>query len=152
MKPDQKALLDEIRTHRSEVFVGEGVTDDCITAAELTLGVTFPKSYREFLRSIGASLWPDEIFGLIEGVPNLSVVALTRQEREDVDPELPPHLIPFAGDGWGNHYCLDTESMTGYECPVVFWNHELDSNQTPRIANEDFWGWLSETVQKAVAD
>lgn len=62
---------------------------------------------------------------------------------------MPAYLIPFAPDGRGNHYCLDTSQMADDECPIAFWDHELGPDQDVEIVNTNFLDWLEEMVADA---
>lgn len=122
-------LLDELRRDDS-VQTGSGATSAQVAAAESTLGLAFPDSYRRFLTEIG---WASEVFGLGDDVPgHLELVRLTQDERTEFRPHIPPHLVPVHNDGGGNHYCLDTGRSTGSECPIVFWDHEHERTRFPR--------------------
>ena len=54
------------------------------------------------------------------------IVAANRREREAV---LPHFLVAFYNDGMGNRVCFDTRRSEGGEYPVVFWDHELESEE-----------------------
>lgn len=69
-------------------------------------------------------------------------------ERGRVVPPLPPHLVPFSPDGWGNHYCLDTARWKGSECPVVFWDHERSPDQAPETTHDSFLEWLADVLEE----
>ena len=60
----------------------------------------------------------------------------------EMHPPISPHLLPFWNDGCGNHYCLDT-SASAAEPPIVFWDHELGSDQEPYFYAKDFATWLA---------
>jgi hypothetical protein len=75
-----------------------------------------------------------ELFGVGSDVPTyLDLVRMTESERSVARPHIPPSLIPILNDGFGNHYCLDTESLHDGECPVVFWDHEKGAKQDPEV-------------------
>jgi len=50
-------------------------------------------------------------------------------------------------DGGGNLYCVDTKS--GTEPVVVFWDHNLDSDQEPEREAESFEEWLYEKLENS---
>lgn len=129
--------------------LGRGASLDEIARSEARLGVTFPRSYRTFLQEFGFACWPDDIYGVhADLLPALSVVAQTEQERHEVEPRMPKHLIPFHPDGYGNHYCLDSSRFVNDECPVVFWDHEKDEMQVPVQTHATFLDWLDEMIQR----
>jgi cell wall assembly regulator SMI1 len=124
--------------------IGAGATSSQIAAAQVTLGVVFPKSYRTFLAEFGwARFSHHELYGLGGGMPtHLELLRNALAERNEMQPVLPHSLIPVLNDGAGNHYCLDTERMNNDECPVVFWDHERTEAQMPEIVAPTFAQWL----------
>jgi hypothetical protein len=136
----------------NQTSVNASQEEDEISKAESELGVKFPTSYKEFIKALGTSGWPEFIYGLGKNIlPGSSVVWTTQRERHDVEPAMPHNLIPISPDGWGNHYCLDTNQFVGDECPVVFWNHELGQNQEPEFVNTDFLEWLEAAIAAKLA-
>ncbi len=124
--------------------------DSGIAEIEQTLGVQLPEDYGCFLRKFGSVCWPDYIYGTAGGKFASSVVALSTWERTEAYPAIPHHLIPIYNDGWGNHDCLDTAQTKLGRCPVVFWNHELDEDQTPELIQSSFIEWLARMVAKRI--
>ena len=125
---------------------------ETIVEAEAELAVTFPLSYRLFLREFGAGDIPFDIYGVDPEAESKqwgcwSVVGMTQSEREDVEPRMRHSLIPFTPDGAGNHWCLDTSRLVGGECPIVFWNHEGDEDQEVEQTHPAFLDWLEETLE-----
>jgi hypothetical protein len=62
---------------------------------------------------------------------------------------LAQHLIPVMNDGSGNLYCLDTSVAD--EPPIVFWDHEAGSDQTPEIESGSFASWLASRLDDLLA-
>ncbi len=124
--------------------VGTGVSEDAVTAAEAALAVKLVGGYREFLLVFGFGGVEDvELYGL-GGPDYLDVVQITKSERAIAEPQLPHHLVPIWNDGGGNLYCLNTRE--GEEHPIVFWDHELGSDQAPDIDAPDFATWMMEQL------
>jgi cell wall assembly regulator SMI1 len=146
----RKLLLQFLRSESH----GDGASEAEIRAAELRLGVRLPGAYRDFLREFGwAAAGPFEFFGLGPSIPPyLDLVATTLEERTLYRPYIPWHLVPLLNDGFGNHYCLDTSQMNAGECPVVFWNHELDESQTPEPVADNYEMWLVGLLDDLAAD
>jgi cell wall assembly regulator SMI1 len=115
-----------------------------ITKAEALLQVQFPRSYREFLATVGSYWGPEDVYGIEHHtVPrDYSVVTLTLRERVEVEPRMPVRLVPFFADGFGNHFCLDTSQTRDDECPVIFWNHELPASQERVAIYKSFQEWF----------
>lgn len=126
-------------------------SDADIESAEKTLGVALPNSYKHFLKQMGLSFWPDYIYGLGAGVlDGLNVVKVTEEERNLLEPPLQHNLVAISPDGWGNNFCLDTSLPVDGECPVVFWNHEKESDQVPEIVGATFVDWLEALIRETL--
>lgn len=100
-------------------FVG-GVNDTIIADFESKMGVTFPKSYVNFLKEFGeGGISGTYIFG-IDDLDYSSVLKKTKKYRESEG--LPEHYIVVerrgtAEDEW--LICLDTSRMKDEECPAI---------------------------------
>jgi hypothetical protein len=122
---DLQAAIECVRQHPGRGnFEGEKA-DDLIRKAESALGLTFPTTYREFLRELGCgNVGGAEFYGVIDAdFVNSSVpdaIWLTLDER--VSSELPRELIVVAETGVGSYYAIDTRQReaTG-ESPIVEW-------------------------------
>ncbi|GIV14997.1 MAG: hypothetical protein KatS3mg022_0432 [Armatimonadota bacterium] len=113
-------VLTQLRQH-SGVKHGLGCDESAIQAAEQTLVLCFPNSYKQFLLSVGwLDLEGDEIFGLGTDLPEqyMDVVWATTKEREII--HLPDSFIVVSQTYRGNLICLDTADMHDQECPVLF--------------------------------
>ncbi len=127
---------------------GTGVAIDEVDHAERLLDVVFGSSYRSFLIDFGwVSVGSIELYGLGADIPPyLDVVKETLWERIEAGRPLPHHLIPIVNTGGGDHYCLDSSRVIAGECPIVFYDHELDASQEPSTVAADFATWLAEKV------
>jgi hypothetical protein len=63
---------------------------------------------------------------------------------------LPHPLVPFAVDGDGNSYCLDTARLVDAECPVVLWKVDTRQDHAPSIIHPTFLDWLQDAVERAI--
>jgi hypothetical protein len=92
-------------------------SEEEIEAAEKELGVSFPRSYRAFLRRYGAgNLHHYEIFGLPGNRLWADIVMMNQLSRGTV----PKQYLKFTNDIGDFAYYLDTSQMDGNgECPVV---------------------------------
>ncbi len=105
------------------------VADGDIAAAETTLGVRFPTSYRVFLKHFGAAWLPFfyELAGLGPGrctdpTPPLwlHVVDVNLQMRRASRGLIPAEYIRICDNGGDYSFHLDTGNVDGGgECPVV---------------------------------
>ena len=143
---DIKRLLEADRF--KPVAYGRGAASNEIEMAERECGLTFPKSYKEFLLHLG---WIDCPFITVCGLgsdadwrTNLMAIVQSWWHEVDADIRLPRNLIPVVDDGSGNVYCLDVSQMQESECPVVFWDHESfeGAEQVPVRVGSDFYSWL----------
>lgn len=116
-----------------ELAVGHGCQVDfegkkpasLVEAAEKSLGVIFPPSYREFLLSLGCGdAAGQEFYGIIgsdfinSAIPD--AIWLTLRER--VESKLPSRLIIVGAQGDGAYYALDSGRATeDNEWPVIVW-------------------------------
>lgn len=122
-------------------FVGPQ-TEEIIRDAEVTLGVTFPPSYRSFLKEFGAGgVDSEEVVGL-GGPEHLDIVKLTRRFRERAH-HLPNNLLPLRNDGFGNYDCIHLDLKgDDEECAIVQWSHEGDSEQDCDVISPSFYSWF----------
>jgi hypothetical protein len=109
-----------------------------VAAAERTLGVTFPPTYRRFLLELGAGgVGSEEIYGVFQAdFVNSSVpdaVWATMDARREMD--LPQAFVMIHYDGGEFFHILDTAEVDERgECPVKMWNPLLES-APPRVAD-----------------
>lgn len=127
--------------------LGVGATEQEIDSAAETLGVPIRGGYRAFLRRFGyGGVSHYDFFGLGPGVPAcLDLVGVTTSERTEMEPHIPPHLLPIMNNGGGDHACLDTRASPN-EPPVVMWYHEDGPEQAPGVEAPDFVSWLSDLL------
>jgi cell wall assembly regulator SMI1 len=70
-------------------------------------------------------------------------------------PGRPAYLVPFAGDGAGNHWCFDLRPHEGDEASIVFWDHEeppAAAELAEAGAPTSFDDWLEGLVSTHVAE
>ena len=136
------------------VSFGRGATTCEIVMAESGLGLLFPKSYKEFLSTIG---WIDCPFITVCGLgpdadrrTSLIAIAQSWWYEVDIDIRLPRSLVPIVDDGSGNVYCLDVSETRDSECQVVFWDHESFEgvDQIPTVVGPDFCTWLVNEINQ----
>jgi hypothetical protein len=105
----------------SGVRHGVGCDESVVQAAEQTLALCFPNSYKQFLLSIGwLDIEGDEIFGTGTDLPEqyMNVISATLGERKII--HLPESFVVVSRTYSGNLICLDTADMHANECPVLF--------------------------------
>ena len=133
-----------IDKNRSD-FDGEK-SEELIKKAEKALNLSFPPSYRNFLKVLGCgNIMGLEFYGLTNdnfvnsAIPN--AIWLTLDERRL---GLPNHLVLIYGVGDGSYYAIDTNTkFVGNENPIV---HYSFGEITCRIA-DNFGSFLLEELQ-----
>lgn len=130
--------------------------DSLVSAAEKTLGLNFPPSYKSFLLSFGCGdVAGQEFYGVIKhdflnsGVPD--AIWLTLRER--ADSKLPFQFIIVGSQGNGAYYVIDCGRVSeSHECPVVTWWPGLSGESYPdnaEIIAEDFGSFFLHMVEAA---
>lgn len=115
-----------LRTYPKEVSSAGPKPESLVSRAEAFLGVTFPPSYRDFLRRWGAlGFGPEEIYGITSElfetgrVPN--GIWFTAKERAESG--LPPAFVVVVNVDGDQYYCIDTaRECPNHECAVVIWD------------------------------
>jgi hypothetical protein len=131
-----------------ETHFGGGVPETEIDAAEQTLGIRFPSTFRAFLKELGCGGISSEEFIGLGGPPHLNVVESTHLLRGRPF-GFPMNLIPLRGDGFANFDCLELDCWTGDECPVVEWVHDAP-NMERRLLAPNYERWFASILQLIV--
>ncbi len=142
MAPDVIDVV--LRDFSGEIEHGQGATAEEIADCERELSVRFVGSFAQYLRRYGwLTVGSSELFGLGTNlVSRRCLKDVTLSERAEMRPPLPPHLVTFYNDGFGNQHCLDTSEVVDNEHRIVFWNHEAGTGQVPEVISNSFAGWL----------
>ena len=144
--------VDTIRTilqdFRGEIESGPGATAEEIVDCERELGVRFVGSFANYLQTYGwLSVGANEIFGVGANIELWRrLKEMTLSERIEMYPPLPPYLVAFYNDGFGNQHCLDTRDVVGSEHQIVFWNHDAGPDQIPEPIASSFADWLRQLI------
>lgn len=143
-----KNIVDLIR----QTDHGKGASDEEIHAAQTALGLRFTEEYKEFLRRFG---WMDArgdyFYGLGADAPHhLDLVIMTKAERHDVEPQMPPHLLPLLNNGGGNHWCIDCSAGDHFG-RVVYWDHEVGDSEPLEVVAPDYATWLLERLTETMS-
>jgi cell wall assembly regulator SMI1 len=110
-------------------FPPSGVSEARIAEAEAALGLTFPPTYRRFLKEWGQlHFCAAEYHGLDERGEVMEVyshaVWLTLDSKSDG--YLPEGMVVIYQDGMGGYHVIDTrDTVPGDESPVVYWEPGL---------------------------
>ena len=147
-------LFDRVRRRLAETEkpfqVALPATEADIAAAEEMLGLTFPPSYRTFLRQIGGLAMPAHLgvvhhfVGLTPLAQGMGVVDQTLAARSER--KLPPHLLVVGmGANYQEWFCLDVnrENDRG-EYPVILF--DARDNALDQQFYRDFGQMLHEVL------
>lgn len=152
-----EALFERVRSLCGGFFEGE-IEERLIDKWEEKLGVTFPNSYREFLRKFGdgclcgmpylggisnedfSAAWEDTSMYREKGIlPQEHIVVATSGD-----------VVKTNGEAYGVHnlYCLDTGHMADGECPVLVYHvWETGKVELEEYAS-NYWEMFDKMVQE----
>ena len=135
--------------HETTCQIAGPVTESAITAAEEALGVTFPPSYRTFLRTFGGIAIPPHLGIVHDFVGGNEVVKRTLEAR--TERKLAEHLVVVGmGAQYQEWFCLDVSRPTSTgEYPVLMF--DARDNALDQQFYDDF-GQMLEEVMGFVAD
>ena len=160
MTSDTIELVERVRRrlseHENTCQIAGPAPETAISAAEQALGVTFPPSYRHFLRTFGGIAIPPHL-GVVHdfvGVTNnqdseTDVVHRTLEGR--ANRKLADHLVVVGmGAQYQEWFCLDaSRPLANGEYPVLMF--DAKDNALDQQFYEDF-GQMLEEVMGFVAD
>ena len=144
-----------LREHENSCEIAGPVPEAAITAAEQALGVTFPPSYRTFLRTFGGIAIPAHL-GIVHDFVGMhstdsaaDVVKRTLDAR--VERKLSENLVVVGmGAQYQEWFCLDvSRTQPNGEAPVVM--YDARDNALDQQFYDDF-GQMLQEVMGFVAD
>ena len=153
MTSETVQLVERVRRrlseHENTCQIAGPVSESAITAAEEALGVTFPPSYRTFLRTFGGIAIPPHLGIVHDFVGSSDVVTRTLEAR--VERKLADHLVVVGlGAQSQEWFCLDVSRETSEgEYPVLMF--DARDNALDQQFYDDF-GQMLEEVMGFVAD
>lgn len=144
-----------LREHENTCEISGPVPEAAITAAEEALGVTFPPSYRTFLRTFGGIAIPAHLgivhdFVGVRGTDaNADVVRRTLDAR--AERKLSENLVVVGmGAQYQEWFCLDvSRTQPNGEAPVLM--YDARDNAIDQVFYDDF-GQMLQEVMGFVAD
>jgi len=126
-----------------------------VQLSEKKLGITFPTSYRAFLKKYGnGGINAFDVSGLSKFNYNNTgtggIIYETLKLRKDF--AVPNHIITVSDTGDGSYYALDLSQMnTENECPVVIWPlGGYEDTPVLELVAPDFGTWFLERVQEEI--
>lgn len=143
-----------LREHENPCEIAGPVPEAAITAAEEALGVTFPPSYRTFLRTFGGIAIPAHLgivhdFVGVRGDADADVVKRTLDAR--AERKLSENLVVVGmGAQYQEWFCLDvSRTQANGEAPVIM--YDARDNALDQQFYDDF-GQMLQEVMGFVAD
>lgn len=149
---DYEQAMALIQTKGGGDFIGQR-PEEWVAEAERKLGITFPPTYRRFLRELGCGGFrSEEFYGIVDAdlllgpVPN--GIWLTLDERQCT--QLGPSYFIVQSGGDGNWYAIDTAQRNSEgESPVLL----LDVNCHPyEVVAEDFGRFFLDRILFVAGD
>lgn len=123
------------------------VKNEDILFFENRIKLKLPNDYINFLGlSNGLQLYNTSVYGINN--PNLDLLEAFEFEHYNTENPIYYHLIPFAQDGGGNHYCFDTTKMDVNSAQIIFWQHDYSYTEIekPEVTNLSFTDWVKEVL------
>ena len=138
-----------LKEHENTCEIAGPVSESAIDAAEIALSVTFPPSYRTFLRTFGGITIPPHLGIVHDFVGASEVVAKTLAAR--AERKLPEHLVVVGmGAQFQEWFCLDvSRTDANGEAPIRMF--DTRDNALDQQFYDDF-GQMLEEVMGFVAD
>ena len=138
-----------LKEHENTCEIAGPVPESAIDAAEIALGVTFPPSYRTFLRTFGGITIPPHLGIVHDFVGASEVVAKTLAAR--AERKLAEHLVVVGmGAQFQEWFCLDvSRTDANGEAPIRMF--DTRDNALDQQFYDDF-GQMLEEVMGFVAD
>jgi len=142
-----------LREHENPCEIAGPVSESDISAAEEALGVTFPPSYRTFLRTFGGIAIPAHL-GIVHdfvGVTHENADVVKRTLAARAERKLSENLVVVGmGAGYQEWFCLDvSRTQPNGEAPVLM--YDARDNALDQQFYDDFGQMLAE-VMGFVAD
>jgi cell wall assembly regulator SMI1 len=153
-------IVDEINRYDDNVIkTFPGIGSNEVKELERKLGYALPTNFCAFLMKCnGFELISEIIYGIhTDESLDITVRALDLYknyiwEKDEVGNPIWSHLLPISPDGFGNHYCLDLDTLTedNSECKVVFWQHdyEFSKDNPPPVDAETVLEFLWKLLQE----
>jgi hypothetical protein len=125
-----------------------------IAQAEAALGVQFPPTFRQYLRTFGKLTFAGTEFYGIPARREIEESYLIWATRKQVEDGFMPHgMVIVADDGMGSDFVMDLRKViAGDEGPVVYWHPgESTPDNTLEIVAENFGKFFKQEVEAAIA-
>ncbi|CAI3797800.1 hypothetical protein GLGCALEP_01918 [Pseudomonas sp. MM221] len=146
----------EINASGEDPAFAGGATDTMVSDFEKALGVSFPLSYKLFLKKYGAlSFGGDAYYGItksgVEATSVPSVAFATKSARADGDAD--EFMVVVKASGYGPIYSIDTSIIGASGEPVIV-ETELSFKRTKEkiVIYQSFKEFFVDTVRQAIRE
>ena len=145
-----------IKSSGEEPLFTGAVDDSTIKEFEAILGVTFPKSYKEFIKKYGAlSFCGDTYYGITgkgkdeKKIP--CVLFATQKSREQGD--ISDKMIMIKSSGYGPLFSIDTETIGVSGEPVIV-ETELSFKRDgiKRVVADNYGEFILKNIKESIED
>jgi hypothetical protein len=134
-------------------------SEESLKRLEVTYSFTLPKSYIDFLSTVGSVYTPEildsvvEIESELESLQDIySVEAAIEMTNGWQGVGMPKNLFAFANDAMGNKFCFDMKQCVSPRCsdlPVYFFDHDFG---TTDVVTNSFLEFLESYVELEKAE
>jgi len=142
-------LFDELSKFSDDVlYLGPPINDNRLDQFAKEIGFKLPYDFEYILKKHnGIALLGTQIYGLDKQLRGSSIDKVYEFEHHEANYRMPLEFLPFSPDGRGNHYCLNLSKLTDEQCPVVFWQWDLDYDfNEVEECNITFVDWVKEVM------
>ena len=144
-------LIEELKKYDKNICtMYPGINQKKIDALENAIGYNLPLDFKEFLTHCnGFELLSDRVYGVHDGKKAIDLLENYKWEKEESNNPLWAHLLPFAPDGSGSHFCLDLKTVHEKTCKVVYWQYDYSYSKKdpPDINNYSFSDYLKDILE-----
>jgi hypothetical protein len=142
-----------VLAHRDDAHFAGPRDETLVAAAEAALGVTFPPTYRRFVRELGAGgIGAEEVYGVIcedfRG-PIPDGIWMTLKIRADSN--LPDAMVVIYDVGESEYFVLDTAQTDAVgDCPIVLWYPHWEQGDAREVIAPDFGSFFLSVVRDGI--
>jgi antitoxin YobK len=150
---DYEEALALVRAHQENALFAGPQSERVVLAAEAILGMTFPPTFRRFVRELGAGgIGSEEVYGIIGEDftgPVPDGIWLTLKMRSDS--KLPDTMVMIYDASESEYLVLDTSQTDSVgECPVKVWYPHWDKGDDQEIIAPDFGSFFLSVLSDGI--
>jgi len=114
-------------------------SEESLTQLENIFNCILPKSYIDFITTVGSVWTPDILDSVVDQESDLNSLQDIYSVEEAIDATnswqgagMAKNLFAFANDSMGNKFCFDIKQCVSPRCtdlPVYFFDHDFDTTE-----------------------